>query len=86
MPLFVLVGVLNTGKTFPFALCFIISEAAVTFHLIEHILDEFFFYNCQRPKVVHGDFAKGLAKSIATREKKRQETGLGEEYTLQLYE
>ena len=36
--------------------------------------------------MVYGDFAKGLAKSIATRETKRQETGLGEQYTLQLFE
>lgn len=86
MPLSVLVGILNTGKTFPFALCFITSESAATFDFMEDTLDELFFYNCPRPKVVCGDFTKRLAKLIATRETKRQETGLGEQYTLQLCE
>lgn len=86
MPLSVLVGILNTGKTFPFALCFITSESTATFDFMEDTLDELFFYNCPRPKVVCRDFAKGLAKSIATREMKRQETGLGKQYILQLCE
>ncbi len=84
MPLSVLVGVLNTGKTFPFAWCFITSGSAATFDFMVDILDELFFYNFPSPKVVYCDFAKGLAKSIATRETKRQETRLGEQYTLQL--
>ncbi len=86
MPFSVLVGVLNTGKTFPFALCFITSESVATFDFMEDTLDELFFYNCPRPKVVFSDFAKRLAKSIATRETKRQETGFSERYTLQLFE
>ena len=53
----------------------IISESAATFDLMEDILDELFFYNFQFPKEVMGDFAKRLAKSIATRETKRPETG-----------
>ena len=40
MLLFVLVGVLNTGKTLPFALCFITSEFAATFDFMEDTLDE----------------------------------------------
>ncbi len=86
MPLSVLVGVLNTGKTFLFALCFTTFESAVTFDFMEDLLDKLFFYNFLRLKVVFGDFANGLAKSIATRETKRQETGLDEQYTLQLFE
>lgn len=86
MPLSVLAGILNTGKTFPLALCFITSESAASFDFMEDTLDELFFYNCPRPKVVCGDFAKGLAISIATRETTGQETGLGEQYTLQLCE
>ena len=45
MPLSILVRVINTGKTFPFALCFIISESAATFDFMEETLDELFFYN-----------------------------------------
>ena len=70
MPLSVLVEVFNTGKTFPFALCFITSESAATFGFMENILNELLFYNCLCPKEIFGDFDKGLAKSIATREKK----------------
>lgn len=58
MPLSVLAGILNTGKTFPLALCFITSESAASFDFMEDTLDELFFYNCPRPKVVCGDFAK----------------------------
>lgn len=52
MPLSVLVGILNTGKTFPFALCFITSESAATFEFMEDQLDEIFFHNCERSPVV----------------------------------
>lgn len=70
MPLSVLIGILNTGKKFPFALCFITLESAATFEFMEDQLDEIFFHNCERPRVICGDFAKGLASAIATREAK----------------
>lgn len=41
MPLSILVGVLNTGKTFPFGLCFITSETTASFEfmlVLERIL------------------------------------------------
>lgn len=61
MPLSILVGILNTGKPFPFSLCFITSKPTATFTLIEDMLDELFFYKYPRPEFVCGDFAKGLA-------------------------
>ena len=64
MPLSILVGVLNTGKTFPFALCFITSENTASFEFMKDQLDDLFFHNCPRPKVFCGDFAKGLASAL----------------------
>lgn len=55
-----MVGILNTGKTFPFALCFITSETTASFEFIEDQLDDLFLYNCPRPKVICGDFAKEI--------------------------
>ena len=68
MPLSILVGVLNIGKTFLFAFCFINLEAASTFEFFEAKLDKLFFHNSLWPKFIWGDFAKSLAKAIATRE------------------
>ena len=84
MPLSILVGVLNTGKTFPFALCFITSETTASFEFMEDQLDELFFYNCLRPRVIYGDFAKGLTLAIAKRKAEHQRAGDGETYILQL--
>jgi hypothetical protein len=81
MPLSVLVGIDNRGITFPMCFCFITSESADTFDFHEKQLDRLFFAECQRPKVICGDFAKGLASCIAKRE---SITGL--EYMLQLCE
>lgn len=58
-------------------------------HLFEFIqtqLDELFFHNSLRPKVICGDFAKGLAKVIATRETQRLAEGDNYSYILQLCE
>ncbi len=68
MPLSILVGILNTGKTFPFGICFITSETTASFEFIEQRLDDLFFYNFPCHKVIYGDFAKGLASGIAKRE------------------
>ncbi len=58
MSLSILVGVLNTGKTFLCALSFIISETTASFELIKDQLDDLFFNNCPPPKVICGDFAQ----------------------------
>ena len=75
MPLSILVGILNTGKTFPFGFCFITSETTSSFEFMEQQLDDLFFYNCPRPKVICGDFAKGLASAIAKREAQHHADG-----------
>lgn len=86
MPVSILVGVLNTVKTFPFALCFITSETTASFEFMEDQLDDLFSHNCPRPRLICGDFAKGLASAIAEREAEHQEAGHRETYILQLCE
>ncbi len=86
MPLSILVGVLNTGKTFPFEFCFITSGAASTFEFIKAKLDELLFHNSICPKVICGYFAKGLAKAIATRKTQKQAEKDNNTYILQLCE
>lgn len=49
MPLSVLVEILNTGKTFPFALCFITSESTATFEFMEDQMHEIFFTTVSGP-------------------------------------
>ncbi len=83
MPLSILMGVQNIGKTFLFAFCFITLEAASTFEFIEAKLDELFFHNSVWPKVIWGDFAKSLAKAIATQETQRQAEEDNNTYILQ---
>ena len=75
MPLSILVGVLNTGKTFPFAFCFITSETTTSFEFMEDQLNSLFFHNCPRLQVICGDFAKVLASAIARREAEHQQAG-----------
>lgn len=53
MPLSSLIGILNTGKTFSFALCFITSETTSPFEFMENQLDDLFFYNYPRPRVIY---------------------------------
>ncbi len=86
MPLSILVGILNTGKNFSFAFWFIISEAASQFEFIEAKLDKLFFYNSLCTKVICDNFAKVLAKAIATQETQRHAEGNNNTYILQLFE
>ena len=74
MPLSILVGILNTGKTLPFSLCFMTSETTASFEFMEQQYD-LFFYNCPRPKVIYGDFAKSLASAMAKQEAQHHENG-----------
>ncbi len=86
MPLSILVGILTTGKTFLFGLCFITSETTASFEFMEQQLDDLFFYNCPRPKVIYGDFAKGLALAIVKRETQYHSDENLQKYILQLCE
>lgn len=58
MPLSILVGVLNTGKTFLFVLCFITSETTASFEFMEDQLDDLFFITALGQKLFAGAFLK----------------------------
>ena len=61
LPLSVMVGIDNTGATFPMAYCFITSESAASFKWIAEQLTELVFYDCPEPDLIIGDFSiKGL--------------------------
>lgn len=79
-------GILNTGRIFPFGLCFITSETTLQFKFMQHPLDDLFFYNCPLPKVICGDFAKDLASAIAKREAQHHADWNPQKYILQLCE
>jgi hypothetical protein len=67
LPLNVMVGVDNCGKTFPLAYCYITSESAASFKWIAELLTDLVFYDCPEPKVIVGDFPKGLGAAIAAK-------------------
>ena len=60
-PLSIVTGITNTGHTFQFGYMYILSESAVAFQFMEDVLTELVFHDRPLPKVVLGDFAKGLA-------------------------
>lgn len=70
----------QTKKSLYFFL--ITSESASTLEFVETQLDEFFFPNSLRSEVISGDFAKGLAKALATRETQRHAEGGDRSYIL----
>jgi hypothetical protein len=59
------IGIDNTGKTFPSMQLFYLSESARAFRFIQHIWSTYIFYNCPGPTVWCGDFAAGLSSAIA---------------------
>jgi hypothetical protein len=65
LPLSVMVGITNTGKTFPLAYCYITSELAKSFDFVVGELTKYVFYNCPEAAVICADFTKGLRASIA---------------------
>ncbi len=85
MPVSILVALLTKNKTFSFAFCFIILEVTSTSELIVAQLGESFFYNLLCQKVIYGDFAKSLAKAIATRETQKQAEKDNNIYILQIF-
>lgn len=65
MPLSVLIGTTNLGRTFPIAYCFISSESAEAFAFMWACLKELFFYDdCPGPAVILGDFSLGLGAAM----------------------
>ncbi len=88
LPLQQVVGIDNTGKTFPILQAFVTSESADVFRFIDYILTTFFFYDCPGPSVLVRDFAKGLACAVAqlgveqicaTKAKEQEQSSKGKE-------
>ncbi|KAI9760481.1 MAG: hypothetical protein M1840_002409 [Geoglossum simile] len=66
MPLSILVGITNTGQTFPVAFVFIHVESVEMFRWVHEQLTKLIFYVCPLPHAVAGDFAAGLPAAMAT--------------------
>lgn len=67
LPLSVMVGIANTGKTFPAVYCYITAESAASFKWIVEQLTDLCFYNCLEPAVICGDFSKGLRAAVVAK-------------------
>jgi hypothetical protein len=67
LPLSVIAGIDNCGKTFPIAYCYIMSESAASFKFISDQLSDLVFYDCPEAAVIVGDFAKSLGAAIAAK-------------------
>ena len=74
LPLLVMVGIDNTGYTFPMAFMFITSESAKSFTFASEQLTDLCFYDCAEAAIVCGDFSKGLGASIALRARQELST------------
>jgi hypothetical protein len=64
-----MVGITNTGKTFPLAYCYITSESAKSFDFVGRggELTKYVFYNCLEAAVICANFTKGLGAAIVAR-------------------
>jgi hypothetical protein len=67
LPLFVIVGITNTRKTFPLAYCYITSELAKSFDFVGGELTKYVFYDCLEAVVICANFTKGLGAAITAR-------------------
>jgi hypothetical protein len=67
LPLSVMVGIDNCGKTFPMAYCYITSESAASFKYIAEQLTDLAFNDCPEVAVIVGDFSKGLGATCAAK-------------------
>jgi hypothetical protein len=68
LPLSVMVGINNTGKTFPIAYCYITSKSAVSFKwVIEQLTDLAFYSNCLKAALICSNFSKGLGAAVAAK-------------------
>jgi hypothetical protein len=80
LPLSVMVGVDNTGTTFPMSFMFITSESAKSFKFASDQLTDLCFYDCPEARVICGDFSKGLGAAIALKAKADVEEDDGNEF------
>ena len=68
LPLSVMVGIDNTGKTFPIAYCYITLESAVSFKwIVEQLMDLAFYNNCLEAALICIDFSKGLGAAVVAK-------------------
>lgn len=67
LPLSIIVGIDNHGKTFPLAYYYITSESATSFKFVIDQLSDLVFYDYPKAAVVVGDFSKGLGAAMATK-------------------
>jgi hypothetical protein len=67
LPLSIMIGITNTGATFPLAYCYITSESAKSFEFVAHQLTKYVFYDCPEAAVICADFTKGLGAAIAAK-------------------
>lgn len=63
----VIVGIDNTSSTFLVAYCYITLESAAAFKWISKQLTELCFSRCPKPKLIVGDFSKGLRVAVAAK-------------------
>ena len=59
-----MVGINNTGHTFPMAFMFIMSKAAKSFKFTSKCLTDLCFHNCPQPSLICSDFSKGLGAAV----------------------
>ncbi|KJZ69900.1 hypothetical protein HIM_10711 [Hirsutella minnesotensis 3608] len=87
LPLSVMVGITNTGRTFPLAFAFLKSESAEAFEFVNAQLAELIWYDCPPPRVVLGDQSKGLTAAMALSQARAdQGSQRGDQQILQLCE
>jgi hypothetical protein len=67
LPLSVLVGIDNCGKTFPMAYYYITSELATSFKFTTKQLTDLAFNDCPEAGVIMGDFSKGLGAACVAK-------------------
>ena len=67
LPLSSMVGITNTGHTFPLAYCYITSESAKSFEFVAGELTKYVFYDCPEVEVIIADFTRGLGAAIAAK-------------------
>jgi hypothetical protein len=64
LPLSVMVGINNTGHTFPMAFMFITTKLAKSFKFAGECLIDLCFYDCLQPSLICSDFSKGLGAAV----------------------
>ena len=67
LPLSVMVGIDNCGKTFPIAYCYITTESAASFKFVAEQLSDLAFSDCPETAVIVRDFSKGLGAACAAK-------------------